>query len=159
MSHLMGINKTLTQESANCVVLYYYGVLFVYTFFFFSFFMNTHVRMYGKSLTINLTKCAEMLFSHLYKWIKQQQKGKKYICKRKAEWKRVNLQLIQWQNIRIEIVCCVLHGQTSKKSIVNRRLLKWFPKKVRVSGWLLTRWQAGWLTGRSWCYIADVITH
>lgn len=65
--------------------------------------------------------------------------GKNTIAKEKRnEMKKMNLQLIQWQDIQIEIVCCALHGQTSKKVYCEQAIIEIFPKKsVRLGDCLM----------------------
>lgn len=46
------------RVSKLCVVLYYYGTICVFFLY--------GIRMYGKSFSINLTKCVQMLFSNLF---------------------------------------------------------------------------------------------
>lgn len=125
------------------------------------------IRMYAKSVTINLTKCVEMLFSNLYKWIKQQQqqqKGKNPFAKEKRNERneltaysmakhpnrdrvlrttRADIKKVYYEQAIIE-----MNENISKKSAC-----------VWVIADSLTSRPAGWLTGRSCCYIADVINY
>lgn len=83
----------------------------------------------------------------------------KYICKRKEKEKN---ELTAYSMAKHPNWVRVLR---TTRADIKKTLLwtgdywnewKYFPK-MRVSGWLLTRWLAGWLTGRSWCYYLLII--